>query len=217
MELRDNLENPAMIVWILASLGTTWQLQERYAEAIAFWSQYITRYPEDAEVYSSRAAAHWYLGQLHEAIRDYSRALELKPADIPALCGRGQVLAEVGENDRALKDLDRALQLLKAAPRLGPEWHQWHETVEAYIRNGVGLALTGLGETKMSMDQFEASVTLSPDNAWVYYNRALAYDARGDWDKARSDYQLAVAKNGPALNSIRRELAQARLRELLNQ
>jgi len=98
---RDSVNEPETISYILMSLGSMWALTEKYEDAIAFFSDYLTRHPEDSAAYCGRAEALWYAGRLQEAIRDYSRALELKPSDIPSLSGRGQVLAEVGENGRA--------------------------------------------------------------------------------------------------------------------
>jgi tetratricopeptide (TPR) repeat protein len=217
MESRSSLEALGLIDWVLTSLASTWLLRERYSEEIAFWSEYIGRYPGDSAAHRERGAAHWYSGRLVEAVRDYSRALELKPMDILSLSGRGQVLAEIGDNDGALEDLNRALQALKAAPRPGPKWDRWYLAIEAFVHNGMGLALAGLGESEMSMEQFDISITLSPENAWVYYNRAQVDDARGELEKARSDYRLALTKKDPALNPLRKERAESWLHERSNQ
>ena len=66
------------------------------------------------------------------------------------------------------------------------------------------------------MDEFEASITLSPDNAWVYHNRGQVYELVGNREKAIADYQKALTKKNPALSPNRKAHAQAHIRELSN-
>jgi tetratricopeptide (TPR) repeat protein len=66
------------------------------------------------------------------------------------------------------------------------------------------------------MEEFGASVKLSPENAWVYYNRAQVFDQAADREKAAADYQKALIMKNPLLNPIRKNHAEARLRELLS-
>jgi len=84
----------------------------------------------------------------------------------------------------------------------------------AYILNGRGAALAGLGEFDRALLEFERSIALSPENAWVYFNRAEAYDRRGDQEKAVADFRRAIAEGNPRLSRSKMEFAEARLREL---
>jgi tetratricopeptide (TPR) repeat protein len=213
---RDRLQDAVAISYILSALDATWLFTERYEDAIRFFSEYIGRYPQDSAAYAGRAAAFWYVGRLQEAIGDYSRALELTATDIPTLSGRGQVLAELGENARAMNDLNLALQNLKTASVPNSDSARWYAEVEAFVRNGRGFALAGLGESVQAMEELGASIRLSPENAWVYYNRAQIHDRAADHEKATADYQKALTMKNPRLNPIKKNHAQARLRELLN-
>jgi tetratricopeptide (TPR) repeat protein len=217
LNLRNDLKDPAVIDYLLTSLGATWLLTDRYKEGIAFFSGYIERYSSDSAAFCERAAVRWYAGQLEEAIRDYSHALELKPNDILSLSGRGQVLAELGQNERAIQDLNLALETLQGSPVADPSWSEWYEQIEAFIHNGRGVALAALGENGSAMSEFEVSIAKSPENAWVYYNRARIYDHARNFEKARPDYQAALTKRSPALNPIKKEHAQTRLREIPSQ
>jgi tetratricopeptide (TPR) repeat protein len=216
LEFREQLRDSAAIDYILASLDATWLFTERYQDAIAFFSDYISRYPDDSAAYGGRAAALWYLGRLQEAIRDYSHALELKSNDILSLSGRGQVLAELGENSRAIEDLNLALHTLTSVSAPNSSWAEWYQEAEAFVRNGKGFALAGLGEAAHAMNEFETSISLSPENAWVYHNRAKVHDRAGRSESAIADYKRSLAKKGPALSPLRKEHAQTRLRELSN-
>jgi tetratricopeptide (TPR) repeat protein len=216
VEFRDRLRDAAAIDYVLASLDATWLFTERYQEAIAFFSDYISRYPYDSAAYGGRAAALWYLGRLQEAVRDYSHALDLKSDDILSLSGRGQVLAELGENGRAIQDLNLALQTVTTVSAPNSSWAEWYQEAEAFIRNGKGFALAGWGDTANAMNEFETSIGLSPENAWVYHNRAKVHDRAGSSESAIADYEKSLAKKGPALSPLRKEHAQTRLRDLSN-
>ena len=213
---RDSINDPETISYVLMSVGSTWLLTERYEDGVAFFSEYLRRYPEDSAAYRGRADALWYVGRFQEAIRDYTRALELKPNDILSLSGRGQVLAELGENRQAMEDLNSALLTLKAVPMPNSSWAKWYEEIEAFVHNGRGFALAGLGESEPAFSEFELSISLSPDNAWVYHNRAQVYDRAGSREKATLDYEKALTKTKPPLNPVRKEHAHARVRELSN-
>ncbi len=211
---RDSINDPDVIAYTLSALDATWLLTERYEDGIAFFSEYINRYPTDPEAHSGRAAALWYLGRHQDAIRDYSRALELKPSHILSLSGRGQVFAEVGEHAKAIVDLDSALNALRTASAPDDSWKEWYQQVEAFVHNGRGFALAGLGDHAAALDEFERSISLCPGNAWVYHNRAQFYDRLGDLEKSGEDYRKALMKRNPALSPIKRSLAEARLSAL---
>ena len=213
---RGDVIDDDTIGYILMSLGSTWALTEQYEDGYTFFSKHLSRYPEDSAAYCARAEALWYAGRLQEAIRDYSRALELKPGDVLSLSGRGQVLAEVGENGRAVEDLNSALLALKTISKPDSSWDKWYEQIEAFVHNGRAFALAGLGESGPAMDEFEVSIRLSPENAWVYHNRAQVHDRAGSREKASEDYQKALTKKSPALTPNRKAHAQARVLVLTN-
>ena len=154
------------------------------------------------------------MGRLHEAVNDYSRALEASPNDILSLSGRGQVLADLGQGETALEDLNHALEAMNAAPQPNAHWTKWYEQLEAFIRNGRAVALASLGRYSLAMREFDVSIGLCSENAWVYYNRATILDRASEHQKACLDYQTALTKDGPHLNAIQRERARARLQEM---
>ncbi len=155
-------------------------------------------------------------GSKRTPIRDYSRALELEPNNIMSLSGRGQILVEACEHGRAMKDLDLALRALETVSAPDASWAKWYEQIEAFVHNGRAFALAGLGKNAAAMDEFEASIRLSPENAWVYHNRGQVCELAGDQENAIADYQKALSKKNPALTPKRKAYAQARIRELSN-
>ena len=211
---RGRVSDAATIKWILESLEATWLLQDLYEEQIKFFSDHITCFPGDVAAYSGRAAGHWYSAQLHDAVRDYTRALELDPTDILSRSGRGQVLAELGESARGMEDLDATLRSLLEVPKSVADQPQWYKEVEAFVRRGRGIALAQMGQMQEALNEIEESVTLSPENAWVYYSRAQIYERLGERENALADYQAALTKLAPHLTRYQKEHAQERVLSL---
>jgi tetratricopeptide (TPR) repeat protein len=123
-------------------------------------------------------------------------------------------LSEAGEHAEAIEDLDSALKALKTASAADASRTKWCEQIEAFVHNGRGFALAGLGDLTKAEKEFELSIELSPGNAWVYHNRGQAFDRNGDWERATADYRMALTKKEPALSPLRKKRAEERLSEL---
>jgi tetratricopeptide (TPR) repeat protein len=212
LEHRNEIQDMAVVVWVLSGLALTWDHSEQYRERTEFFSNYLQRYPNDAIAYTLRGGSHWYSGDLQKAIVDYSKALELAPADPLALTGRGQVFVEHGEVDRAIQDLDAALANMEQTSISDPAWRT---AVQAYVLNGRAAGYGARGEFDRALNEFEKSISLCPENAWVYYNRALTYEHRGDNASAAADYKRALAMKSPKLNTLRRKYAETKVKALL--
>lgn len=175
---------------------------ENFAEAVKAATQAIELQPSNPSAYDQRASALWYSGRLPEAITDYTRVLELEPNSLSAFNGRGQCLAEKGDYAAAVTDLRRALAQAE---------QQGDRITAAYSRNGLGLAHAGLGRYEEAIETFGEALRDTPNNAWLYYNRAQAYEWMKETNKAREDYRVALEKQEPPLNPLKREHAQKQL------
>lgn len=213
LEQRNEIQDPAVLNWVLGCLWWTWTLGEQYRDGTEFFTNYIGRYPNDAIAYQLRAACLWYSGELHKAIDDYSRALELDAKKIVAYMSRGQVFAESGDFSNAIKDLDFALDNLQQAPITDAGWRT---QVRAYSLNGRAVAHAGLGDFEHALAEFAESMSLCPDNAWVYFNRATVYENKGENAKAVADYKLALQKTNPRLTVLKRKYAEFKARTLIH-
>jgi len=211
LEHKNEIENPALLEWILTWLYVTWEKTEEHQESATFFSEFLARNPDYVLALQLRAESYWYGGALKEAIADYTRSLELKPNDAGALSGRGQVLMECREFGRALEDLNGALE---SSDRLEDADENSKIHLEAYTRNGRAATLAGLGDFAGALEEFEKSINLCPENAWVYFNRAEAYRNQGDRLNAAENYKLALTKKQPKLTSLKRAHAKRVLEEL---
>jgi len=211
LEYKSEIQNPVLLEWILASLSKTWEETEEYEKWTKFFSDFIAQNPNQAVAYQLRAESHWYGGSLSDAVADYSRALEFNPKDVSAFLGRGQVFMECRDFSRALEDLDAALGSIDSVPGADAVWKA---EFEAFARNGRAAAYAGLGDFGRALEEFRKSIDLCPENAWVYYNRAEAFQNHGDRKNALENYKLALAKKGSKLTSLKRAHAETVLNAL---
>jgi len=205
LEYKSEIQNPALLEWILTSLSKTWEEAEEYQKWTEFFSDFIAQNPSQSVAYQLRAEARWYGGRLSEAVADYSLALELNPKDASTLLGRGQVFLECRDFSRALEDLDAALGSIDSVSGANAVWKS---EFEAFARNGRAAAYAGLGEFGRALEEFDKSIGLCPENAWVYYNRAEAYQDHGDRKNAIQNYKLSLTKKGPKLTALKRAHAE---------
>ena len=208
LEFQSEIQNPVLLEWILTSLSKTWEETEDYQKWTEFFSAFIAQNPNHAGAYHLRGQSHWYGGSLSDAIADYSRALELNPKDVSAHLGRGQVFMECHDFSRALEDLDAALGSMDSVAGADAAWKA---EFEAFARNGRAATYSGLGDFARAFEEFGKSVDLCPENAWVYYNLAEAYQNNGDRKNAVENYKLALVKNKPKLTLRKRTHAKIAL------
>jgi tetratricopeptide (TPR) repeat protein len=208
LQFRDSLKGTHVLDWLLTALSSAYLMDEKFEEAVIFFSDYLRRYPGDLGAYSARATALWYAENWIPAVSDYSSMLEVNPENIAAIANRGQVLAEVGNFQAALDDLNKALQLIQSlANPAGRDIQALNQ--EAFIRRGRADAMAGLGDTASAMAELEKSLQSCPENAWAWYSRAGVYEKMGDRERATTDYQTSLLKIGPKLTPARRERARA--------
>jgi len=211
LEFKNEIQNPILLEWILTTLSKTWEETEEYQKWTEFFSDFIAQNPNQAVAYHLRGQSHWYGGSLSDAVADYSRALELNPKDVSAFLGRGQVFMERRDFNRAIEDLDAALGSIDSVPGADAVWNA---EFEAFARNGRAASYAGLGDLGRALEEFGKSIDLCPENAWVYYNLAEAYQNHGDQKNAVENYKLALVKNKPKLTLRKRTDAETALRAL---
>jgi tetratricopeptide (TPR) repeat protein len=211
LEQRNEIRDVAVLNWLLELLAWTWTQTEQYRDETEFFSKYLRLYPNDVRAYTLRAGSLWYSGELRQAIDDYSTALELDPNEILAHMGRGQAFAECGQYARAIDDLDFVHESLEQNAVADPSWKT---QVQAYSFNGRAVAHAGLGDFERAMAEFDRSISLCPDNAWVYFNRAMVYENKGQLEKAMSDYTLSLQKNMPKLSVLKRKYAEVKIKTI---
>ncbi|GAU00882.1 tetratricopeptide repeat protein [Burkholderia stabilis] len=111
-------------------------------------------------------------GRIEDALGLYGDILKVAPNDAATYADRGTTFAMIKKTDLALNDLNRAIELGYTDP-------------SAYCTLAT-IFLEGGGYQK-SLDYFDKALKLNPDQPFVYFNRARAYETLGDLKAAIAD------------------------------
>ena len=117
-----------------------------------------------------------------DGIGTCTRALEQQAMSVrdraATFVNRGIIYARIGATEAALRDYDQGLYL---RPDMG----------EGYVDRGATLiALKRYGD---ALQDINRGIALNPNNLQIaYYNRAVVYEAMGNFPGAYADYKRAV-------------------------
>jgi tetratricopeptide (TPR) repeat protein len=134
---------------------------------------------QSAETYSLRGYQFYLAGRYHEAIDNFTLAIELdsnSQTTMWAYNNRCYVYGLLAEYQSALQDCTRAIEL---------DGHP-------YPYNNRCLAYNGLGEYDLAMTDCNHSISLDDSNSYAFKNRCLLYMNLGDYDLALEDCNHAV-------------------------
>lgn len=81
--------------------------------------------------------------------------------------------------------------ILRALPDCLPQQHPLAPQLTAKAHNRHGDALLLLGRVDEALEDFNAALPLTPEDAYILYNRARAHEALGNTEAARADFTAA--------------------------
>eukprot|EP01006_Ploeotia_vitrea_P042489 TRINITY_DN66631_c0_g1_i1.p1 TRINITY_DN66631_c0_g1~~TRINITY_DN66631_c0_g1_i1.p1 ORF type:complete len:617 (-),score=112.60 TRINITY_DN66631_c0_g1_i1:130-1980(-) len=167
-------------------LATTRSSQGEWDPALQAVNQALQLDPQCAEAYTVRGNIHAertdFKRDPHQAIVDYTLALELNPNDLLACVNRGLARYKHIRNQRdlGLEDLRRAVYI---QPRTAGEFCQ-RATAFKY-----------LGDFRSAEADYNSAVDLDPAEPVIYNNRAELWVKQGNIGRAIHDLKLAVQLN----------------------
>lgn len=154
--------------------------------------------PNSHELVLSRGIAYTLKAQFSQALQDYERAIQMAPNDPGNYAALGLSQLEAGE-------LDNAIKSLQEASRLGPkEPRPYFFLTEALLQTGVTPGAAAFDQARQAID---SAITLDPDFAYAYLDRAKLELKAQQTDKAIADLERARAAD-PKSGSILYLLAQ---------
>ena len=153
--------------------------------------------PVDEAGYFRRGVAFQEQGFYWLAISDFTKSLRLNPECADAYYRRGAAFLERGLYDQALADYQRAAELP----------HQTLDTSQALTQRGLAFSRNGLFDEALEM--FHRALDDDPAAAEVYYQRAVVYCSKKQFDKAWADLHQAQQLGRPVNPEFLEYLVQA--------
>ncbi len=174
--------------------GLWWDARGELGRAFEDYSRAIELHPFSAAAHVNRGIIHARRGQHGQALGDFDRAIAIDSRNAAAFVNRGALLAMLHHPERALVDLDRALEL-------DPQ------STEA-LRNRGNVHLD-LRRPEQAMSDLSRAIALAPGDGGLYYHRARAHAARGDYPSAERDLAAARRRGFAVPPAFARKVAES--------
>ena len=97
----------------LQQLGTIAQAKGEFQQAIGYYEQYATQFPDDPDSYKALASVYRVLGEHEQAKDSYDRALLAEPDNISVLTSLAQLERHFGNFEAEIVQLESALERSK--------------------------------------------------------------------------------------------------------
>ncbi|MGE0700320.1 MAG: tetratricopeptide repeat protein, partial [Hyphomicrobiaceae bacterium] len=146
-------------------------------KATAYWAEQHTKNPRDAKAAVSYAQNLKALGRKSQALAALQAGYVHSPTDRPLLSEYGRLALELGQVSTAAQLLERADDAAK------PDWR---------VVSARGTVLAKQGQYKDAITLYERALALSPSQASVMNNLAMAYTMDGQ--AARGEELLRQAQ-----------------------
>lgn len=130
-----------------------------------------------ASVLNSRGMIHWQNGNLENAERDYSWAIEINSAYANPYNNRGNVKLEKGDHAGAARDYSEAINVNV-------------RFVEAYYNRGI--AKENSGDYVGAVEDFNQTIQLDSQCTDAYWRRGAAKERLGDYSGAVEDFNRVM-------------------------
>lgn len=157
--------------WITA------QRNADYRSEFTIWSDSVSKRPDNARAHNNLGSLWLKQGNVSEAVRCFTRAVELQPYYASAHYDLGIALVESGDTAAAMAHFEKALVI---------------EPDSADIRLNLGIALLHLGRADDARQHFEAALRLQPGSADAQNDLGLALAQLGRTPEATAHYQEAL-------------------------
>ena len=141
-------------------------------------------------VYHNRANAYKAEGDYSKALADYNEAVRLYPGEAYVYDNRGSTKLALGDIDGALADVNQAIRLNPKLPA-----PLITRTVIWRAKGNFDRAIADGSEAiRLIMANVPLATLTPPGSAAIsaYIHRGLAYEANGDFERAKDDYRATL-------------------------
>jgi len=129
-----------------------------------------------AAVYNDRGSCHRMLGNMKDALVDYTKAIEREPKAM-YYCNRASIYSKLGQDDDAINDYTQAIIADS-------------KYYKAY--NGRGVAKAHQGKYDDAINDFTLCLDMEPSYTSALSNRGIAYYKIHEFAKSVDDFDAAI-------------------------
>ncbi len=151
-----------------------------FKEAIKYYSQFIQKFPNNAEAYYNRGTAKNDLEDYRGAIQDFTKAVEINPNYAKAYSNRGIAKRHIEDYRGAIQDFTKAVEI---NPNLA----------KVYYNRGIAKGI--LKNYRSAIQDYTKAIEINQNDADVYNNRGIAKGELEDYRGAIQDYTKAIEIN----------------------
>ncbi len=164
---------------IAVMLGNLYAAKKNYPAALEQYRKAESINPKADQILFQKASILYAMGKKQEAEKDYLKVLRLQPNHAMALNNLAYLYAE--EN----KSKPQALMFATRAFVLAPK--------NDFIRDTLGFVLIKTGRLDQGTKMLQKAAESSPNNASILFHLAIAYNEKGDPNKAADMLQKAIS------------------------
>jgi len=170
--------------------GSAYYDKGEFDIAIADFNDALRGGPPSGAIFHNRGNAFRSKREYAKAIADYDQAIKLSPNEAYSYQNRGAAKAALGDLDGALADINQAIRLSPALPS-----PLISRTVIWRARGDYDRAIAdGTEAIRLAKASAPVNVMTPPGSVLIsaYTHRALAYEAKGDYEHAKQDFAATL-------------------------
>ncbi|XP_071704174.1 hsp70-Hsp90 organizing protein-like [Rutidosis leptorrhynchoides] len=209
-EILSNVENEEHYDTCIADKdeekGNEFFKSQKYQEAINHYTYYLKRKPEDAKVYSNRAACYVKLGALQEALKDAQKCIELDFTFAKGYAQKGEILYFMKDYEKALETCQNGLKFDAKDNMLLQGVRKCKQQIEKGKGEHVDVTRERMDHTKryvgnesfkekkyqLAIKEINESLIRDPVDALLYNNRAACYIRLGAMQEGLKDAEKCI-------------------------
>jgi serine/threonine protein kinase/tetratricopeptide (TPR) repeat protein len=193
-------------------MATKARYDRHYQRAMALFSDFVKRYPEEKDGWFQLSVLHFFHGYFSQSLTEMQRALQLDPAFANAQNLLGYILVKNNRPQEAITaikkyidlqpdventydsaweicimagELDSALAICQRALAINPNWRKYHRyAAYTYLFKG---------DEKTAFSRLHQSTGNNPDeDPWILRNIGYFYVYQGDYEAALTSLDNAI-------------------------
>ncbi len=165
-----------------------------YEEAIAEYKKIMEISEPDSDLYVNLGAAYQAFNNNTEAIKAYEKAIELDESNSTAYYYLGTGYFQEENFEKALKTYQKALAIDPKNENIKQAIESSKQVMTARLLEK-GILEYNRGNYNEALLTLNTALITEPENADIYYQRGMVYDAMEKYPLAISDYEHAVKYN----------------------